>query len=267
MYAMYAEHRDLTLKYGEKFGDYFDDFCNDPAVNDKLGNVLCAHSYRADRIPAQFIPQRMKFRAKFDEYPDWKYWMTEYCVMQGPDNEGGGGRDLTMKTALDVARVIHGDLTICNASAWQWWLAVSHYHYKDGLIYTDYGRDDVPGNEETIYPSKLLWVFGNYSRFVRPGFKRIELTGADDIYGLLGSAYKSPSGDEIVLVFINMAEMEKTVSLRLKGLPEGTAVKSFTPHVTSEQDDLKAYPPVNADAKYIVPPRSAVTLVGKLIAP
>ena len=261
IYGMRAEHREGLRRYGEKYGDYFDDFCGDPAVNDKLGNVICAHSYGFDSVPSLLVPQRVKFKEKFDEYPDWRYWMTEYCLMRGSENQGGGGRDLSMTTALDVARLIHYDLTVCNASAWQWWTALSAADYKDGLIYTDYHE---PGDPESIYPAKLLWVFGNFARFIRPGAKRVELQGADDIYGLLGSAYKSAAGDELALVFINMGETEARVSLTLTGIPEGKAVKTFTPHVTSENDDLRAYSPVNGDSGYVVPARSAVTLVGTL---
>jgi len=262
IYGMRAGHRECLRWYGEKYGDYLDEFCGDPAVNDKLGNVICSHSYGFDKVPELLVPQRLKFREKLDEYPGWRYWMTEYCVMQGPENQGGGGRDLTMKTALDVARVIHYDLTVCNASAWQWWTAVSAADYKDGLIYTDYHKE---GDPETIYPAKLLWAFGNYSRFIRPGAKRVELQGADDVYGLLGSAYKSAAGDEIAIVFINMAETEARVSLKIEGLPKGKAVNFLTPHVTSEKDDLRAYPPVVPGADYVVPGRSAVTLIGALI--
>jgi len=69
--------------------------------------------------------------------------------MQGPNDESGGGRDLTMTTALWMARAMHFDLTICNATAWDWWTAVSREDYKDGLLYTDY-RDE--GAPVTIIP-------------------------------------------------------------------------------------------------------------------
>jgi len=72
-------------------------------------------------------------------------------------------------------------------------------------------------------------------------------------------------GDEIAMVFLNMAKTEATVSLNLEGISDGKVVKTFTPHVTSEQDDLKAYPPVDTGADYVVPARSAVTLVGALV--
>ncbi|MBN2309917.1 MAG: hypothetical protein JXR94_13160 [Candidatus Hydrogenedentes bacterium] len=261
LYGMWAEHRGLADRYGEIYGDYFDDFCSDPAVNDKLGGVLCCHSYRCDIVPEKLVPERLEFRKKFEEHPGWRYWQSEYCVMQGPENQGGHGRDLSMKTALDVARVIHCDLTICDASAWQWWTAVSPCDYKDGLIYTDYQK---PGDPESILPAKLLWAFGNYSRFIRPGARRVELTGADDVLGLLGSAYRSASRDEIAIVLVNMAERDATVSLRIGGLPRGARVESLTPYVTSETDDLKAHAPVAPDADYIVARRSVVTLVGPI---
>ena len=262
MAAMRVPLRFTSRMFGGTYGDYLSAFCADPEINRYLGNVIGWHSYLCDRVPTLFLSQRQKLRKALQDYPGWRFWQTEYCVMQGPEGAGGGGRDLGMKTALDVARVMHGDLTITNVSAWQWWTALSTADYKDGLIYTDYWE---PGDRETIIPSKLLWVFGNYSRFIRPGAKRLDLTGADDLYGLLGSAYKSPLDGQLFLVFVNMGEADATVSLELKGLPKGKAVRSFVPYVTSEKDDLKAYPPVDADGDYAVPARSAVTLAGRLV--
>lgn len=33
-----------------------------------------------------------------------------------------------------MARVIHYDIVVGGASSWQWWLAISPYDYKDGLV-------------------------------------------------------------------------------------------------------------------------------------
>ena len=41
---------------------------------------------------------------------------------------------LCQSQALYMARVIHYDLTLAHASSWQWWLAISPYDYKDGLV-------------------------------------------------------------------------------------------------------------------------------------
>ena len=106
------------------------------------------------------MPDREGLAQAMQDYPGWKIWQSEYCVMEQ-------GRDLTMDTALRVARVIDCDLTLANASAWQWWLAVANEDFKSGLIYTDYRK---PGDPENILESKTLWVLGNYSRFIRPAW-------------------------------------------------------------------------------------------------
>ena len=255
LYALRA--RDFLQSHGAKVGDYFDEFAGAPEFGGLLGNVLCGHAYFIDRVPKLLIPERRKFRRKLDEYPGWRYWMTEYCILQGTDGQGGGGRDLTMNLALDVARVIHYDLTICNASAWQWWTAVSRYNFKDGLIYTDYRQ---PGDAETIYPAKLLWALGNYSRFIRPGAQRVELRGADYVHGLMGSAYRSAEGDKVTLIFVNMEERPAKVSLALAGF----GVTSWTPCVTDRENDLQEYPPVELKTGFTVPSRAVVTLTGTI---
>jgi len=183
--------------------------------------------------------------------------------MQGPENKGGGGRDLSIDTALDVARVIHYDLALCNASAWQWWTAVSPENYKDGLIYTDYRN---PGDPETIYPSKALWALGHFSKFIRPGAQRIRMDGADQINALLGSAYKDRNTGTLTAVFLNLSETPAKVRLNATGLPCRKTIRTFTPYTTSNApgDDLKEQPQVAAGQPYTIPPRSIVTLEGVL---
>jgi O-glycosyl hydrolase len=138
------------------------------------------------------------------------FWQSEYCVLGDNDGEiNGSGRDLGMTTALYVARVIHTDITLANATSWQWWLALSPSNYKDGLIYVESnGRmGENPANEQDgdVMASKTLWALGNYARFVRPGMVRIALqtdpTTASDVPLL--SAYRSADGKQLVLVVVN----------------------------------------------------------------
>ncbi|MCP4645386.1 MAG: glycoside hydrolase family 30 protein [bacterium] len=255
--SMYLENRGMARKYGQTYGDYIDVLCGDPSINGGLGRTIACHSHWTGGPDRKLVMRREKLRAKLDEYPDWTYWQTEYCIMEG-------GRDLTMQSALRVAKVIHADLTIANASAWQWWLGFSPNNYKDGLIYSDWSD---PGDPEIVFPSKILWIMGNYSRFVRPGSTRIALAGVDQVHGLAGSAYKSPDEESIALVLINTTESALTVKkIKISGLPKGARIEEWTPYVTSDRegDDLKAYPALPANAKYDVPPRSVVTLTGRL---
>jgi hypothetical protein len=187
--------------------------------------------------------------------------MSEYCVMTGSEGKGGNGRDLSMNTALDVARIIHLDLTLVGVTAWQWWTGVSGVNYKDGLIFTDWKK---PGDAESIIPARLLWALGNYSRFVRPGMRRVELNGAAlDIGGLMGSAYKDERAKRVVAVYVNMSADPQTVQLDFGLGSRHWRLQSVTPYVTSDRegDELKAYPAIGPGSPITVPARSVATLV------
>jgi O-glycosyl hydrolase len=261
---MYSLVENMTKQHGADYGNYLDELVGDRSISPLLNGRIGYHSYGSDRLETKFVPNRQALKRKFDQYPGWKIWMTEYCVMEGPEGKGGGRRDLTMAAALDVARVIHADLTMVGVSAWQWWTAVSNVRYLDGLIYTDYRN---PGDAETIYPARLLWVMGNFSRFVRPGMKRIGVSGPeDDIRGLMRSAYKDERGRRIVSVYVNVGEQPQTVTQAVDPGQRNWRLKSLTPYVTSDRegDELKAYPPVEAGKPFEIPPRSVVTFVAQL---
>ncbi|WP_460503151.1 glycoside hydrolase, partial [Hymenobacter agri] len=154
----------------------------------RMARTIAGHSYFTTSPYAQAVATRQQLAAKVASVPGLNFWQSEYCILG--DNAGeinGGPRDLGMKPALYLARAIHTDLAVANAAAWQWWLAVSPYDYKDGLVYVDQNKTD--GN---FYPSKMLWALGNYSRFVRPGAVRLpaQPETATDTAPLV-SAYRS----------------------------------------------------------------------------
>jgi hypothetical protein len=136
--------------------------------------------------------------------PALAFWQTEYCVLETTPHIRGRGRDSTIDAALYIAGVIHADLTVANASAWHWWLAITPYDYKDGLLYMD--RDSLAG---AVRDTKMLWALGHWSRFVRPGMRRVdaEVSGADDVDAedaeLLVSAYREPASGRLVTVLVN----------------------------------------------------------------
>ena len=253
----------MSKEYGAKYGDYLDDFLGDKSISGTLNRRFLYHDYGSDRLKGQLVENREAVRKKFDQYPGWRPWMSEYCVMTGSEGKGGGGRDLGMDTALDVARIIHLDLTLVGVTAWQWWTAVSGVDYKDGLIFTDWKK---PGDEESILPARLLWALGNYSRFVRPGMRRVELQGTGhDIRGLIGSAYKDEKARRVVAVYVNMGVEARTVDLDFGVGPRKWQLESITPYVTSshEGDELKAYPAAATARPMEIPARSVTTLVAQ----
>ena len=110
--------------------------------------TISAHSYYSVWPVNKQVEYRMMVHDLLQKAnPDLGYWMSEYCILQDNDEiSTGHGRDLTMKTALYVARIIHHDLTITNAKSWQWWTALSQCDYKDGLVYLDDGSKGITGN-------------------------------------------------------------------------------------------------------------------------
>lgn len=236
--------------------------------------LFSGHSYFTTWPVEKLIDVRTKLRDSMNVVnPSMDFWQSEFCILEENDDiEGGNIRDLGMKTALYVARVIHYDLTLANATSWQWWTALSQCNYKDGLIYLDNGNEGIssqqhPDNEVLKYDgnfhdSKLMWALGNYSRFVRPGMIRIDVqSSASDIFqqatSVMVSGFLNNALNEIVLVGVNYSDDEYLLSLDNSDLFE-QEVKSY---VTSEKDDLRYIK--TEKEKLIIEPGSIRTFVLK----
>ncbi len=228
------------------YGQYIRELLGDAELRRRIGNRICAHAYWTDSSLHLLRDLRRTVQENIARYaPGAQYWQTEYCVMEHR-------RDLGMDTALRVARVIHYDLTAGNASAWHWWLAVSPYDYKDGLIYTDYRRT----GQQNILPSKTLWVLGNFSRYLRPGAIRVHAEPSEVEEDLLVSAYIQSTSPRFVCVVVNRESQEVTLKLKVD-----RKVDTLLPVVTSAEHDLAPQPAVRASTGTVIPPRSVVTLI------
>lgn len=222
-------------------------------------HLVVGHSYWTTQNDVLF-EKRNELRKELDKYK-LNFWQTELCIM-GNDKEVGGGekKDLSMKTALYVARVIHHDLCIANASAWQWWLAMSNSDYKDGLIYASPNADLTDG---TFTDSKLLWALGNYSRFIRPGSFRVDVASSvnvNDSQGLMVSSYINEADRELISVVVNYAQDAKDMHLEVKGIK----VKEMQAYITSDVEGQNLMPQkIDSRTKIQVPPKSIITLVAK----
>jgi len=238
--------------------DYFFGASGDANIRDMLGNRLCGHSYFTDTPETGLVVKRKRLAEKLFQYPNLEYWMTEYCIL----GDEGRGRDLGIDPALHVARVIHYDLTVAQASSWQWWLGISVYDYKDGLVYAD--KDFRNGN---FYDSKILWVLGNFSRFIRPGMKRVAVSRSDGaspkdtIEGLLVSAYYDNDHHRVVIVFVNYQSQNVPVKLRFANAPRGDSIRALIPYITSSVENLTACKEVSTQRVLLIPGRSIVTFV------
>ena len=267
--CMYRTHQYTKANRGYQIQSYF----SPDSTESYIGNVpnvprlMAAHSYWTN-TPLTDLRTIRKEMGDVLKKQEIRYWQTELCIM-GNDEEigGGGGKDLTMKTALYVARVIHHDLVYANASAWQWWLAVTNGDYKDGLIYAEPDATNING---TFTDSKLMWALGNYSRFIRPGAIRLGVDafnanndsvpeGDTDPYGLMVSAFQNSDGTPVVVV-INYQDKAKGFDL----VWNGTRILSWKPYLTSDlpNNNLALQPTIYYGQKMNIPARSIITYVG-----
>lgn len=232
--------------------------------------IFSSHSYFAQPNVNALVAHREALAARLAKVnASINYWQSEYCVLGAEDGIKGAGKDVGMTTALYVARIIHNDIAIGNASSWQWWLGVTPSDYKDGLVYVsdlqgNMGELPATRNDGIITQSKLLWALGNYSRFVRPGMIRVYATinGYTDprlaANHLMITAYKNPRTKEFVGVVINMTNKDER--LQLNGLTFAT--DKLSTYTTSDAADL-THAFADPSKEILIAARSIVTITGK----
>lgn len=122
-----------------------------------------------------------------------KTWASEICCF-GADGGWSQGYDPTIGAALGMAGIIHRDLSVTYDSAFHWWTALSSelgcspaascattanpVGWNDGLIY--YDPQYASNGNQSLYLTKRFSALGQFSRFIRPGAVRHNVTGAPD---------------------------------------------------------------------------------------
>ncbi len=177
---------------------------------------LALHSYWSRREDRVAVADWMASRSR-----TLPLWMSEWCEMRP-------GRDMGMDSALVLAQTVHDDLVLGGVTSWQYWIGVSKYDYRDGLLYVD-------ESSRAVLPTKRLWALGNFSRFVRPGAVRLE---ADCTHPeVRAMAFSEARGAHLVLVAINLAQQDIALGLRTYGKADLHPLEAW---VTSEEHDLAA---------------------------
>ena len=110
--------------------------------------------------------------------------------------------------------------------------------------------------EDTYEPSKRLWAFANYSRFIRPGATRIDASTSKS--DLRVSAFVNTDGSYAIVV-LNVGYIDETMIFSLQNV---TAGDSAVPYLTNETSDTAQQPSITISDGFFtadVPARSLVT--------
>jgi O-glycosyl hydrolase len=168
-------------------------------------------------------------------------WETEVALLSGSDGSIANG--------VYYAQRIHLYMTQAQANAYHYWWLVASGSGNQGLLDT------------SAAPAKRLFAFGQYSRFVRPNFYRVDATSSGR--STLVSAYKDSNSPAFAIVVVNTNAA--TDVIETFSLTNFTAA-SVTPWVTSGTLSLTPQSPVNitnSSFAYDVPAMSVVTFVGQ----
>lgn len=205
---------------GEWKGDatlYTSALLNDSVLGSYF-DTIDNHSYWSDTA------SKVAFKRWMDaNYPEVKLRMSEWCEMVN-------GSDVTMDSAFELARVLQEDLTVLDVVSWQNWVGVAPGGYRDGLIYVNEGK-------KTLNPLKRLWGYGNYSKFIRPGYQRVEVADSTlkEFKPVAFTGTNDEGKKELVLVVINESDANKKLLLDIQGAVEYTDISVYE---TSESSNL-----------------------------
>lgn len=230
-------------EWGGRTKEYVDAILTRPELKEYFDTIDC-HSYWTKKSTKEEFARWFNTR-----YPGKKLRTSEWCEMVN-------GYDYTMDSAFVMADVIYDDLTELDVVSWQLWVALAPGNYHDGLIYINQGNHEYK-------PAKRLWGYGNFSKFIRPGFVRVDAECPYlDIYNMKTVAFTGTNDEDreqLVLVMINR-EDEKNIQLALSETGKYTEYEVYT---TNEELDLEmtANGEYTEDQAFTVQGESIVTIV------
>ena len=202
---------------------------NDPSTAAAV-SILAAHNYDGGGAKAFPLGQNMGKHL----------WETEVSTFESFDPSISNG--------LKWAQKISDWMTIADANAWHYWWLISGSSDNEGLLGS--------GGQVT----KRLYVMGNFSKFVRPGYYRIGAT-ASPVSGVSISAYKDPATGKFAIVAIN----HNSSAVGLDFSFNGFSASSVDPWVTSSTLNLvkQASIPAGSQFKATLAAQSVTTFVGQ----
>ena len=167
-------------------------------------------------------------------------WETEVSLLSGSDS--------SITNGVYYGQRIYLFMTVAQANAWHyWWLISGNSTGNQGLMDTN------------ANPTPRMFVLGQYSRFVRPGYYRI---GAINTGTALISAYNDTNSGNFAIVAVNTNSTSIYQTFNLTNF----SATSVTPWMTTSNLSLASQTPVTVSGSsftYTLPAMSVVTFVGQ----
>lgn len=239
-----------------------------------VAKVAAGHSYWTFRTNNDLKDVRERVRDEAAKY-GVEVMQTEWSMLDAaPETSAGFPASYDAASKMDIAlylgKLIYCDLVYGNMTGWSYWTAFAQekWSQKNRFYLIRMNAKGDTGEESygdikkggTLTADKNLWVLGNYSRFIRPGYKRLEVNGADELNGLMASSWLSPDAKTLVTVLVNMSRGSRKIDLSLSG----SHVEGVKTYVTDKDHDLQYDTTSNDASNMEIPARSVVTVVMSL---
>ncbi|KAF5013040.1 hypothetical protein FDECE_934 [Fusarium decemcellulare] len=161
--------------------------------------AITAHTYRGD--PDKPFDQTSLVKWNTEAGPSGKFVTTWHS--SGAENEG-------FVWALKIARA----LTHSQLSAFMFWQGFQNGNTASAM----HLLDTLDG--ETVTLSGIYWAFAMYSRYVRPGARRVATSGA--VVNVITAAFRN-SDASVIIVFTNEAETSQPIKASFEGFAPASA--------------------------------------------
>lgn len=229
------------------FGTNWGNYTNETKANIGQMNV---HTYGTGQRP--LVRDLAKIEGK-------RLWMSEVDVGGSvPQNFDA------IDPGLDLAERITSDIKNLEPSAWVLWQAIEdevnmnadHENSNWGLIQVDFDPNDF--NTLKWHKNKKYYVMGNYSKFIRPGYKIINANNENTL------AAVDEGGSKVVVIYTNRSQKEQVVDFDLSGFSKIGENATATPFVTSATQNIEQMGSIDIEGKTLnatVGPKSVTTFV------
>jgi O-glycosyl hydrolase len=179
-----------------------------PALRDRttaaIVDIVAGHQYEVynDAALASYEPPTFARSHMMGK----QVWMTEW-------NTSAFHARSEIQQALIVGRLIQQSFSVSGANAYVFW-------WTNSLM-------------NGSRPNKNLWAIGQYSRFVRPGWKLVSVSGNAKT-GVWTSAFVNPNHTRLAVVVVNSDSNDVPLNLKL----ESGVAKSGAVYRTSATEDM-----------------------------
>ncbi|KAJ5610662.1 hypothetical protein N7510_007381 [Penicillium lagena] len=160
-----------------------------------------------------------------------KTWLTEWADLSGDYTpftfyeNGGPGEGMTWANHIQVS------MRDAGTSAFMYWIGAENSTSNSALI-------NLINNE--VQPSKRFWAFAQFSKFVRPGARRIEASSSND--NVTVSSFRNHDG-AIATQLLNQGDADVEINVQIDGLKSGVSVQPF---ITNNDYDLERLTPIRS---------------------